>query len=105
MISFNKLISKRIPFQISSQSGKPDSTNNSLAHPEETFDNQTLLPTTRSGHNGRGQSKEQTELMCAVSQAERILNMCEIGYEIHIFLCFSLRFKEIILILFIIKPA
>ena len=43
------------------KSGEPDSTNNSLAHPEETLDNETLQPTTRSGHNGRGQGKAQTE--------------------------------------------
>ena len=65
-------------------SGNPDFTNDSLAHPEETFDNETLQTTTRSGHNGRGQAKAQTELTSAVSQAERILHICEIGYEIHI---------------------
>ena len=48
--------------------GNPDSTNNSLAHPEETLDNETLQATTSSGHNGRGQAKAQTELTCAVSQ-------------------------------------
>ena len=66
------------------KSGKPDFTNNSLLHPEEMLDNETLPATNRSGHNGRGQAKAQTKLMCAVSQAERILNMCEISYEIHI---------------------
>ena len=64
------------------KSGNPDSTNNSLAHPEETFDNEALQATTRSGHNGRGQAKAQTELTCAVSQAEHMLNMCVVGYEI-----------------------
>ena len=53
----------------------PDSTNNSLAHPEETLDNEALQTTTRSGQKGRGQAKAQTELTCAVSQAERILNI------------------------------
>ena len=59
------------------KSGKPDFTDNRLAHPDET-----LKATTRSGHNGKGQWKAQTELTCAASQAERILNMCEIGYKI-----------------------
>ena len=39
------------------KSGNPDSTSNSLAHPEETLDNETLQATTHSGHNGRGQAK------------------------------------------------
>ena len=60
------------------KSGNPDSTKNSLAHPEEALVNETLLTTTRSGQSGRGKAKAQTELTCAVSQAER---MCEIGYE------------------------
>ena len=55
--------------------GNPDSTNNSFAHPEETLDNHPLQATSRSGHNGRGQAKAQTELTCDVSQVERILNM------------------------------
>ena len=55
-----------------------------MLYPEETLDNEILQPTTRSGHNGRGQAKAQTELTCAVSRSERILNKCEIGYEIHI---------------------
>ena len=42
------------------KSGNPDSTNNRLAHPEETLDNEALQATTRSGHNGRGQAKAQT---------------------------------------------
>ena len=33
------------------KSGNPDSTNNSLVHPEEKFDNESLQATTRSGHN------------------------------------------------------
>ena len=70
------------------KSEKPDSTNNSLAHPEEMLDNESLQATSRSGHNGRGQAKAQTELTCAVSQAERMFYMCEIGYEIHISLNF-----------------
>ena len=86
-------------------SGNPDSTNIGLVHPEETLDNETLRATTRSGHNCRGQAKAQTDLMCAVSQAERILNTCENGYEIHISLNFSFNFGEIILILFNIKPV
>ena len=43
--------------------------------PEETIVNETLQATTRLGHNGRGQAKAQTELTCAVSQAEHILTM------------------------------
>ena len=82
-----------------------DSTNNSLAHPEETLNNETLQATVRSGHNGRGQAKAQTELTCDVSQAERILNMCDISYEIHISHNFSFKFGGIILILFIIRPV
>ena len=62
------------------KSVSPDSTNNSLAHPEETLDSETLQATIRSGHNGRVQAKAQTELTCAVSQTERMLNMCEIDY-------------------------
>ena len=41
--------------------GNPDSTNNSFAHPEETLDNEDQQATTRSGHNGGGQAKVQTE--------------------------------------------
>ena len=61
--------------------------------------------TTRSGHNGRGQAKAPTELTCAVSQAEHILSMCEIGYEIDISLNSTFKFGGIILILLNIKPA
>ena len=75
-----------------------------MAHPEETLDNETLHANTRSGHNGRGQAKAITQLTCAVSQAERILNMCEIGYEIHMSLYFSFKFG-VILILLNIKPV
>ena len=85
------------------KSGNPDSTNNSLARPEETLDNETTQATTRSGHNGRGQAKAQTELTCAVSQAERILNMCEIGYEIHISLNSSFILDGIILMSFNVR--
>ena len=87
------------------KSGNPDSTKNSLAHPEETLDNETLQATTRSGHNGRRQAIAQTELTCAMSQVERILNMYEIGCEIHISLNFSFKFERIILILFSIKAV
>ena len=87
------------------KSGNPDSTNNSLAHPEEMLDNETLQATARSGHIGRGQVKTQTKMTCAVSQVEHILNLCEIGYEIHIFFNFSFKFGGIILILFNIKPV
>ena len=83
------------------KSVKPDSTNNSLAHPEATLGNETLRATTRSGHNGRGQAEEKTELTCAVSQAERILNIC----EIHISPNFSFQFGGIIPILFNIKSV
>ena len=84
-------------------SGNPDSTNNSLTHPEETLDNETLQAATHSGHNGRRHA--QTELTFGVSQAERIFNMCEIGYEINISLNLSIKFGGIILILFNIKPV
>ena len=62
----------------------PYSTNNSLAHHDKTLDNETLQATTRSGHNGTGQAKAQTDLMCSMSQARRILNMYESSYEIHV---------------------
>ena len=84
--------------------GYPDSTNNSLEHPEESLDNDALQATNRSAHNDNGQAKTQTELTCAVSQAERIFNICEIGYEIHISLKLSSKFGGIIPILFSIKP-
>ena len=87
------------------KSGNPDSTNNSLAHPEETLDNEPIQATTHSGHNGRGQAKAQTELTCAVSQTGRILNMREIGFEIHISLNFSFTFGGMILTLFNMKPV
>ena len=74
------------------KSGNPDSSNNSLVHPWETLDKEILQATTRSGHNSRGQAKMQTKLMCAMSQAECILDMSEIGYEIHISLNFSFQF-------------
>ena len=102
---FVKNLEKSIEIVMKNKSGNPYSTNNSLAHPEETLDNETLQATTRSGHNSKVQTTAQTEKMCAVSQAERILNMCEIGYEIHISLNFSFKFGGIILILFNIKPA
>ena len=87
------------------KSGNPDFTKKSLAHPEEALDNETLQAMTRSGHGDRGQAKTQTELTCVVSEVERILSMCEIGYEIHICLNFSFKFGGIILILFNIKPV
>ena len=87
------------------KSGNPDSTNNSIAHLEETYDNETLQTTARSIHNGRGHAQGLTKLTFAVSQAEHILNMCEIGYEIHISLNFSLKFGVVVLILFNIKPV
>ena len=82
------------------KSGNPDSTNNSLAHPEETLDNETLHATT--SHNGTGHSK--TELKCAVSQAEHTLSMYEISYDMHTYLNFTFKFGGIILILLNIKP-
>ena len=82
----------------------PDITNNSLAHPEKTVDNETLQASTRSSHNGRGQAKVQTKLTCAVSQEECILNMCEISYEVNISK-FLFKFGRIIHILFTITPA
>ena len=52
-------------------------------------------------HSDRGQA----ELASVVSQAECILNMCEIVYEIHISLNSSFKFGGLILILFSIKPV
>ena len=46
-----------------------DSNNNSLVHPEEALDNETLQATTQSDDIGRGQAKSETELTCDVSQA------------------------------------
>ena len=85
------------------QTNNKSSTNNSLAHPEETLDNETLKATTHSGHNDREQTKVQTKMTCAVFQAEYIFKLCEIGYEIHISLNFLFKFGGIILILFSIK--
>ena len=69
-----------------------------------------IQPTTvwrilRICHNSREQAKTQTELMCAVAQAERMVNMCEISYEIQIFQNFSFKFGGIIHTLFNIKPV
>ena len=69
------------------------------------LDNETLQATTRSVHYGKEQAKVQTELTCAVSQAECILKMCEIGYIIHISLNFSFKFGGLVLILFNVKPV
>ena len=102
---FVKNLAKPNEIATTNMSGNPDSTNNSLAHPEETLDNETLQATTWSGHNSRGQAKWQTKLMCAMSQAELLLNMCEIGYEIHISEKISLTFGGIIPILLSIKPV
>ena len=44
-------------------------------------------------------------LTCAVSQAERILNIFYIDYEMHISLNFSFKFGGIIVIMFNIKPV
>ena len=52
-----KNLTKPKEIAMKNKSGNPDSTNNRLAHPEETLDNETLHVTTRSGHNGRGQAK------------------------------------------------
>ena len=41
------------------KSENPNSSNNSLKHPEVTLDNETLQAATRSGHNGRGQRKRK----------------------------------------------
>ena len=71
-----KKICKPKDIATKNKSGNQDSTKISLAHPEETLDNETLQATTRSGHNGRGQGKAQTVLTLAGSQAERILNIC-----------------------------
>ena len=49
------------------------------------------------------EDKRKHKVTCAVSQVEHILNMCEIGYEIHISLNFPFKFEGIILILFSIK--
>ena len=76
------------------KSGYPDSTNNCLAHPEETLDNENLQATTNSDHDGRGQYKAQADLMCSVSQTERVLSMNEIGYEFHISLNFHSNLAE-----------
>ena len=44
------------------QTGNQDSTYNSLAHPEETPDNETMQATSRSGDNSREEAKAQTIL-------------------------------------------
>ena len=50
-----------------------------------------------------GRSKN-TDLTCATSQAERILNICEIFHRTLIPLNFLFKFREINLILLNIKP-
>ena len=57
-----KNLAKPIEIVMKNKSGCPDSTNNSFAHHEETLDNETLLATTRSGHNSRVQAKVQAIL-------------------------------------------
>ena len=91
-IVFVKNLAKPKEIVKKNESGNPDSTTSSLVHRKETLDNETLQATTRSGQYGRRQAKAQTELTYAVSQAERILNMCEIGYEIHISLNLTIKF-------------
>ena len=66
-VSKKILQSQRIRYK--KTSGNQNFTNMSLAHPEETLDNETLQAATRSVHNSNGQAKAQTELTCAVSQA------------------------------------
>ena len=63
------------------KSVNPDSTNNSLAHHEETTDNETLQATTRSGHNCRGQGKAQIELTCAMYQASTYLKCVKLAMK------------------------
>ena len=100
-VFLKKIWHRRKEIVTKNESGNPHSTTNRLAHPEKTFDNETLQATTRSGRNGRGQAKAQTELAYTVSQAERILNM----YEIHISLNFLFKFWGIIFMLFNIKAV
>ena len=87
-----------------SKSGNSDSTNNSLAHPEETLDNETLQATTRQAIAEEDKRKRKPNRRVK-SQVERILNICEIGHEIHISLNFSFKFGGIILILLNIRPV
>ena len=61
-----------------------------------------LLP--KTGCNVLGRSW-RTALACAVSLAEDILNIFEIGYEINISLNCSFKFRGIIIILFTTKPV
>ena len=61
-----------------------------------------LLPKACCSVFGRSWS---AKLTCAMSQTECILNIFEIGYEIHISLNFSFKFGELILILFDIKAV
>ena len=68
----NKNLAKPKEIFTKNKSGNPDSTNNSLAHPQETLDYETLQATSCSGHNGRGLAKVRTELTSAMSQAECI---------------------------------
>ena len=51
------------------------------------------------------EKKIWTEITCAVSQVECILNMCEIDNEIHISLDFSFQFGGEILRFLNIKPV
>ena len=64
---FIKNLAKPKEIAMKNKYENPDTTNNRLAHPEETLDNETLQATTRSGHNGREQAKAQTIDVCRVS--------------------------------------
>ena len=67
LVCSQKNLAKPTEIVKKNKSGNPYATNNSLAHPEETVDNETFQATTCSGHNGRRQTKAQTDLTCVVS--------------------------------------
>ena len=59
---FVKNLAKPQKIVTKNKSENQDSFNNSLAHPEETFDNETQQDSIRSDHNSRGQWKAQNFL-------------------------------------------
>ena len=73
---FVKNLAKPKEIATKNKSGKPDFTNNSLVHPQEMLDNETIQATTRSGHNGRGQAKAQNQIdVCHISGGAHIVHV------------------------------
>ena len=56
---FLRNLVRPMEFVAKNMSGNPDSTSNSVAHPDETLDNETLQATTRSDHDVREQAQSK----------------------------------------------